>query len=133
MFEEGGIAYVFMNYGIHYLFNVVTNVKAEPDAVLIRALEPVEGIDEMMKRRMKQDEKRITSGPGALSKALGINLEINGENLAGKKRWIEANDSANFRNFSVVKSRRIGIEYAGEHAMLPWRFYIKNNPWVSKP
>jgi DNA-3-methyladenine glycosylase len=133
MFGEGGIAYVFMNYGIHFLFNVVTNIRDEPDAVLIRALEPVEGIDEMMIRRMKQDEKRITSGPGALTRALGINLEINGEDLAGKKCWIEVNDSLNFRNFSVVNSKRIGIDYAGEHAMLPWRFYIKNNPWVSKP
>ena len=133
MFEAGGIAYVFMNYGIHFLFNVVTNEKDEPDAVLIRALQPLEGIDVMKTRRIKKDEKRITSGPGALSKALGIDLSVNGTDLTGNKCWIEADDSLNFGNFKVVKTLRIGIDYAGEHAMFPWRYYIRNNPWVSKP
>ena len=133
MFEAGGIAYVFMNYGIHFLFNVVTNVKDEPDAVLVRALQPLTGLEEMMNRRLKQDEKRITSGPGALSKALGIDLALNGTDLTGNKCWIEENDSLNLGNFKVVKARRIGIDYAGEHAMYPWRYYVRNNPWVSKP
>jgi len=132
MFEEGGVAYVFMNYGIHFLFNVVTNIKEEPDAVLIRGLQPLQGIDIMMARRKKLSDTRITSGPGALSKALGIDLEFNGEDLGGDKIWIEENDRPEFLNFITIKTKRIGIDYAGEHAHLPWRFYIKDNKWVSK-
>ncbi len=132
MFEEGGVAYVFMNYGIHFLFNVVTNIKEEPDAVLIRGLQPLQGIDIMMARRKKLSDTRITSGPGALSKALGIDLEFNGEYLGGDKIWIEENDRPEFLNFITIKTKRIGIDYAGEHAHLPWRFYIKDNKWVSK-
>ena len=133
MFREGGIAYVFMNYGIHYLFNVVTNLENEPDAVLIRALQPLEGIEVMMKRRDKPDPTRITSGPGALSKALGIDLNQNGLNLSGEIVRIEEDDSLNLGGFKIVSSRRIGVDYAGEHARLPWRYYIKNNLWISKP
>ena len=138
MFEAGGIAYVFMNYGIHFLFNVVTNEEDEPDAVLIRALQPLEGIEVMKARRMKQDENRITSGPGSLSKALGIDRGMNGMDLTGNKCWIEENDSLkendslNLGNFKIVNACRIGIDYAGEHAKYPWRYYIRNNPWVSK-
>ncbi len=132
MFRQGGIAYIFMNYGIHFLFNVVTNIEDEPDAVLIRALEPRDGIDTMMKRRNKNDSKRITAGPGALSKALGIDISLNGADLAGEKLWIEENNSPDWIQFRIVKTKRIGIDYAGEHAGLPWRYYIKNNPWVSK-
>lgn len=133
MFEEGGVAYVFMNYGIHFLFNVVVNRKDEPDAVLIRALEPFEGVDVMMMRRKKTTETRITSGPGSLTMALGIDLRHNGEDLTGNKIWIEENDSVYFRKFKIASSRRIGIDYAGEHALLPWRYFYRNNPWISKP
>ena len=83
MFEEGGVAYVFMNYGIHYLFNVVTNIKEEPDAILIRAIQPVSGLETMMVRRNKTTDSRITSGPGALCKAMAIDLSLNGESLFG--------------------------------------------------
>ena len=132
MFEEGGVAYIFMNYGIHYLFNVVTNIINEPDAVLIRGLQPLKGTETMKLRRKKLTDARITSGPGALSKAMGIDLRLNGKSLLENIIWIEENDSINIRNLRVISSRRIGIDYAGEHAMLPWRYYIKDNPWVSK-
>jgi len=133
MFEEGGVAYVFMNYGIHYLFNVVTNIKEEPDAILIRALQPVSGLETMMVRRNKTADSRITSGPGALSKAMAIDLNLNGESLLGEKIWIENDNSLDLSNYNMVSSKRVGVEYAGEHASLPWRFYFKNNPWISKP
>jgi DNA-3-methyladenine glycosylase len=133
MFEEGGVAYVFMNYGIHFLFNVVTNIKEEPDAVLIRSLQPVSGIETMKSRRNKITDSRITSGPGALSKAMAIDLSLNGESLSGDLIWIEEYQSALPDNSQIISTKRIGIDYAGEHASYPWRFYFKNNPWISKP
>lgn len=132
MFCEGGIAYVFMNYGIHYLFNVVTNLGEEPDAILIRGLEPVAGIETMMERRNKSAPARITSGPGALSQALGIDLKLNGKSLQGNEVWIEESNPLNSNKIDVISSTRIGIDYAGKHASLPWRFYVRNNPWISK-
>jgi DNA-3-methyladenine glycosylase len=131
MFMEGGISYVFMNYGIHFLFNVVTNVREEPDAVLIRGLEPLDGKDIMMQRRGKNDLSRITSGPGSLSKAMAIDLNLNGISLMSDRLWIETGNSVPGKD--IVCTRRIGVEYAGEHAKLARRYYLKNNPWVSKP
>jgi len=81
MFETGGVAYVYLCYGIHHLFNVVTNKKGSADAVLIRALEPIEGIEWMMERMKVKSIKRITSGPGKLTKALGIDRTYDGRNL----------------------------------------------------
>ncbi|HLF34255.1 MAG TPA: DNA-3-methyladenine glycosylase [Cyclobacteriaceae bacterium] len=132
MFCEGGIAYVFINYGIHYLFNVVTNLEGEPDAILVRGLEPVSGIETMMARRNKSVPARITSGPGALSQAMGIDLKLNGINLRGNTVWIEDNKSLNSNKMDIISSTRIGIDYAGKHASLPWRFYIRDNVWISK-
>ena len=131
MFESGGISYVYLCYGIHHLFNVVTNQLGKADAVLIRALEPVMGQD-LMKARMKTSSlNRITSGPGKLTKALGINRSHNGKNLEGTEIWIEDMKlSINPKN--IISSPRIGIDYAGEDAMLPWRFTIRDNQWISK-
>jgi len=131
MFEEGGRAYVYMIYGIHYLFNIVTNRTHLADAVLIRSLEPIAGVDIMIKRRAKQSVERITSGPGSLSKALGIDISFYGENLRGRKVWLEYPSHEQLTT-EIVKTTRIGIDYAGEDAKLPWRFYYNNNPWVSK-
>ena len=130
MFESGGISYVYLCYGIHHLFNVVTNQLGKADAVLIRALEPVMGQD-LMKARMKTSSlNRITSGPGKLTKALGINRSHNGKNLEGTEIWIEdMKFSINPKN--IISSPRIGIDYAGEDAMLPWRFTIRDNQWIS--
>lgn len=131
MFESGGLAYVYLCYGIHHLFNVVTNKKGSADAVLIRAIEPVEGIDAMMKRRnMHKAERQLTAGPGVLSQALGIDMKLYGQSLLGKKIWIEEGKIIPDNKIKAV--RRIGIDYAEEDAMKPWRFYIKENEWVSK-
>lgn len=130
MFEAGGVAYVYLCYGIHHLFNVVTNKGGVADAVLIRALEPVEG-EEWMKDRMQvKSAKRITSGPGKLTKALGIDRTFDGKYLNSAEVWIEEGERVSSR--LIVASARIGIDYACKDALLPWRYSIKDNPWVSK-
>ena len=130
MFEEGGRAYVYLCYGIHHLFNVVTNKKGLADAILVRAIEPVEGVSIMMERRkMNIIEKRLTSGPGVLSQALGITIHNNSETLTGDHLWIE--NGQRIPNEKIVETTRIGVDYAGEDALKPWRFYIKENKWVS--
>lgn len=131
MFEEGGVAYVYLVYGIHYMFNVVTSVKGIPNAVLIRALEPVEGLDTMLKRRKKTHMNKITSGPGSLSLAMGINLNLYGHSLQSTKIWID-DPGIQVLTSDIVATNRIGVEYAAEDAFLPWRFYLRNNPWVSR-
>ena len=131
MFETGGRTYVYLCYGIHHLFNVVTNVEGKADAVLIRAIEPVEGLDEMLKRRnMQKSEKRLTAGPGVMSKALGITTDYYGTLLDSSTIWIE--DKAAIDPDLIVSTTRIGVEYAEEDALKPWRFYIKENKWVSR-
>lgn len=131
MYHEGGVAYVYLCYGMHHLFNVITNMKDVPHAVLIRAIQPTHGIDLMLQRRKKNKiDFTLTSGPGSLSKALGITTTNNGTNLCGNKIWIEEN--INLKSKDVIASPRVGVSYAGKDAVLPWRFYIKNNTWVSK-
>ena len=131
MFEAGGIAYVYLCYGVHEMFNVVTNEKGKADAILVRALEPVVGIETMMGRMKTESPRRITSGPGKLTKALGIDRSFNGKQLNGNEIWIE---DQNFKILSrdIVSAKRIGIDYAGKDALLPWRFFLKNSIWVSK-
>ena len=132
MFETGGKAYIYLIYGIHYLFNIVTNKSNSPDAVLIRAIEPISGMDVMMKRRGKNSIERITSGPGNLSKAMGIDKSFYGEDLTGNRVWLEYAPNI-IKNMEITKTTRIGVDYAGDDAKLPWRFYVKDNPWISKP
>jgi DNA-3-methyladenine glycosylase len=130
MFDDGGIAYVYLCYGIHNLFNVVTNKKDKAEAVLIRSLQPMRG-EELMKERMRTTLlKRITSGPGKLTKALGIDRTHNGKNLVSSDLWIE--EGIPVAKKEIVSATRIGIDYAGEDAKLLWRFYLKDNIWVSK-
>ena len=132
MFREGGFAYVYMCYGIHYLFNVVTNREEIPEAVLIRALEPLTGLNEMIARRnIFQNGFHLTSGPGKLTKAMGIGRSFNGKSLLDDEIWIE-DSGMKLASRDIVASERIGIDYAGEDALLPWRFSIKGNAWVSK-
>jgi DNA-3-methyladenine glycosylase len=131
MFKSGGHAYVYLCYGIHNLFNVVTNVEGKADAVLIRALEPLIGETHIQQRMKSASIKRTTSGPGKLSKALGIDRSMNGEYLLGQRVWIEDRGMEVLKN-SIVCSPRIGIDYAEEDADLPWRFTIKGNDWLSK-
>ena len=132
MFGPGGHAYVYMCYGIHFLFNVVTNTEDTADAVLVRALEPHTGIEVMQERRGKLSNRyHLTSGPGKLTRALGIDRQWNGRSLLADDVWISDNGTR-LSNANIVASPRIGIDYAGEDAALPWRFTIKDNPWVSK-
>lgn len=132
MYEEGGKAYVYLCYGIHYLFNITTNKKGLADAVLIRGIEPLEGIDTMLWRRnLIQIKPQITAGPGVLSQALGINKAFYGQSLNGPEIWLE-DRGININNDEIIACPRIGVDYAEEDALLPWRFYIKGNKFVSK-
>jgi DNA-3-methyladenine glycosylase len=132
MFERGGHTYVYLCYGMHYLFNIVTNETDIPEAVLIRAVQPVHGIDEMIARRGNlKNGFHLTSGPGKLTKALGIDRKMNGKFLMGNDVWVEdAGNRVSSRN--IITSPRIGIDYAGEDAHLPWRFTLSGNDWISK-
>jgi DNA-3-methyladenine glycosylase len=132
MFEKGGYAYVYMCYGIHYLFNVVTNRENVPEAVLIRAVEPIAGLEEIRLRRgFLKNDFHLTSGPGKLTKALGIDRSFNGKFLLDDEIWIEETGTK-LAGRNIIASERIGIDYAGEDARLPWRFSVKGNSWVSK-
>lgn len=131
MYAEAGTAYVYICYGIHHLFNVVTNSRDIPHAILIRALDPVNGLSEMLKRRgKKQPDHSLTRGPGSLSTALGISVTLNGISLQDKKIFI-ADDGFISDKKSIGRSARIGVESSGEAAQYPYRFYIKGNPFVS--
>ncbi len=132
MFREGGIAYVYLCYGIHNLFNVVTNRSGEPEAVLIRAVEPEEGIEIMKKRReYKEVKPELTAGPGRLTEALGIDRSHYGTNLQSEPVWIE-DRGKHISASDIDSSPRIGVSYAGEDAKKPWRFTISGNRWVSR-
>ena len=132
MFASGGISYVYLCYGIHHLFNVVVGKKNNPCAILIRGLEPVDGVDIMLKRRNLNNLKNeLTNGPGKLTQALGITTQINRKSLLGNKIWIE-NHNIHILKKDISSSPRIGVDYAGRDAKLPYRFYINNNEWVSK-
>ena len=132
MFEKGGIAYIYLCYGMHHLFNVVVGEKNNPCAILIRGLEPVDGVDIMLKRRNLNNLKNeLTNGPGKLTQALGITTQINRKSLLGNKIWIEDYNLHVIKK-DILSSSRIGVDYAGRDAKLPYRFYINNNKWVSK-
>jgi DNA-3-methyladenine glycosylase len=130
MFAGGGVAYVYLCYGIHNLFNIVTNKTGKAEAVLIRALEPVAGQETMLARMNTKKLNRITSGPGKLTRAFGIDRSLNGISLVNSEITIE--DAALITSKKIVATTRIGIDYAGKDALLPWRFYVKDNEWVSK-
>ncbi len=129
MFGPPGHAYVYQIYGMYFCLNVVTH-RSRPEAVLIRALHPLEGIDVMMKFR-KTKLKNLTNGPGKLCQAMGIDKSLNGADLLGNEIWIEDDENIK-KEFEFVSTARIGIDYAEEYRDIPWRFYIKNDPYVSK-
>lgn len=137
MYGEAGYAYVFIIYGMYDCMNVVTEEKEKPEAVLIRALEPIKGLNAMAEYRFgkkfedlnKREQKNLTNGPGKLCKAMMITRALNGEDLLGESLYItEGNDE----HIEIVTSKRIGIDYAEEATHYPWRFYIKDNKFVSK-
>ena len=133
MFMEGGIAYVYLCYGIHEMFNIVTSVEGQPHAILIRAIQPTDGIDIMqLRRNMPIVKPTITMGPGSVAKALGISRNINAISLQGDTIWIE-DRGLSFADVDIAAVPRVGVNYAGEDAKLPYRFYVKGNSYVSKP
>lgn len=124
MFSLGGISYVYLCYGIHSLFNVVTGPKDLPHAILIRAIQPIIGMQHMLKRRnLKKMQPNLAAGPGTLSVALGINTLHNGESLVGNRIWIEDQGIKIARN-QIISGPRVGVGYAKEYASMPWRFMV---------
>jgi DNA-3-methyladenine glycosylase (3mg) len=131
MYKNGGVAYVYLCYGIHYLFNVVTNVADTPHAVLIRALEPLQGVETMLARTGKKvADYTLTKGPGNVSKALGIATSHTGWDLRSDELFIAA-DGCTPKAKDIIATPRIGVDYAGEDAKLPYRFILNGNPYVS--
>jgi DNA-3-methyladenine glycosylase len=125
MYTQGGTAYVYLCYGIHSLFNVVTNQKNIPHAILIRAIHPTHGIETMLKRRkMKAVKKNLTAGPGTVSEALGIHYSDTGISLLGNKIWLE---DRKFKVYpeNITEGKRVGVDYAGEDADLLYRFILE--------
>ena len=146
MFHEGGRAYIYLCYGIHHLFNVVTAPENTAHAVLIRAVEPIEGVEVMLRRRdlIKQnssqlyqrttkDFQRAATGPGALSQALGLTTKWTGQSFFAPDSpvWVEDRGDVILEN-EIAAGKRIGVDYAGECAEWPWRFWLKNSPFVKK-
>lgn len=129
-YAEGGHVYVFFVYGMYYQLNLVTGLIDTPHVVLIRALEPVEGIEFMRKRRFKMPDKNLTSGPGKLCIAMDIDRSLNGEDLLGDRIWVE--EYKNFPGREIAAGPRVGIDYAEEFAEMAWRFWVTGNEFVSR-
>ena len=130
MFAVGGTAYIFFIYGMYFQFNVVVGAAEVPHAILIRAVEPFENTELMRERRGKMPDKSLTSGPGKLCIALGINKTFNGTDLLADKVWLE--DFKTFAPEEIVAGTRVGIDYAEEFTAKPWRFWLKNNKYISR-
>jgi DNA-3-methyladenine glycosylase len=133
LYSQGGISYVYLCYGMHHLFNVVSSVEGEPHAVLIRAIEPLIGTDIMETRRnMPATKPAISAGPGSAAKALGIDRTFNQKDLTGEEIWIE-DHGIRYGENEIAATPRVGVAYAQEDALLPWRFFVIGNKYVSKP
>jgi DNA-3-methyladenine glycosylase len=138
MFAVGGTVYIFFIYGMYYQFNIVAGEIDAPHAILIRAVEPLDNIEIMRERRSaksknplpKMPDKNLTSGPGKLCIALGIDKTFNNADLLGEKVWLE--EGAEIPDGEIAAGKRIGIDYAAEYAEKPWRFWIKGNKFVSR-
>lgn len=135
MYEDAGTVYVYQTYGIHFMLNFVTQDKNIPEAVLIRAIEPLNQFDKISLHRFGKiyneltsyQKKNITNGPGKLTKALNIDKDLNGNNLFNQSFFVEDDNSI----FDIIIDKRIGIDYAQEAIDFPYRFYIKDNSYVS--
>ena len=128
MYERAGLIYVYFIYGMHWCFNVVTSKKGDPQAVLIRALQPLEGIEVMKRKRGISDTKRLTNGPCKWTKSFGIDSKFSGKDITGDEIFIAKGP----KNFKITKAKRVGIEYATKSKDKLLRFYIESNPFVSK-
>ena len=128
----GGHAYIYTVYNRHALFNIATHDAQHPDAVLIRAIEPIIGLEPMLQRRgLANPVRALTAGPGVLSQALGITPALSGELVTGPHIWFEDHGET-LQDADVVASARVGLAYAGEEAAgLPWRFRLANSKWTS--
>jgi DNA-3-methyladenine glycosylase len=125
MYSKGGVSYVYLCYGIHRLFNIVTNANDIPHAILIRAIYPTKGIEEIIIRRGAKYSDKLCVGPGKVSQALGIDLIHNNISLTGKEIWLQ-DDHVKMNENDIHVGPRIGIDYAGEDAKLPYRFWTTN-------
>jgi DNA-3-methyladenine glycosylase len=130
MYARGGTAYVYFVYGMYHQFNVVTNVADVPHAVLVRALEPVEGVDLMRRRRGGVPPGELTSGPGKLCIALGIDRRLDRADLLGDRIWLEPGRPVS--PAAIAAGPRVGIDYAEDWVARPWRFWLRGNPFVSR-
>lgn len=129
-YGEAGYAYIYLIYGMHNCMNIVTNKASLPESILIRAIEPLEGIEIMKQRRKTENIKILCNGPGKLSQAMGITKEHYGADLCGDVLYLE--EGTSLQKEQILKTKRINIDYAGEAKDYLWRFVIKNNPYVSK-
>lgn len=126
MYAQGGISYVYLCYGMHHLFNIVTGSKDVPQAVLIRAIQPLKGIEEILKRRNATKlSANLCVGPGKITKALGITTQHNAFDLTQGKIWLE-DENVQLKKSQILKGPRIGVDYAGEDAKLPYRFWVRD-------
>lgn len=126
MYAAGGVAYIFLCYGMHHMLNFVTNAKDVPDAVLIRGIQPTHGEELMLKRTGKNRcTPALTDGPGKVCKALGITMSENGTSLFSDRLWVEDRGMVVPDN-QIITGPRVGVDYAGEDAKLPWRFLVQH-------
>ncbi len=130
LYGEGGFAYIFLIYGIYNQLNFAVGKKDVPHCILIRGIEPLDGIEIMRERRGKMPDKNLSSGPGKLCIAFNIDKNFYGEDLLGNKMWLE--EGIKVPKNKIATGKRIGIDYAEEYAEKPWRFWVKDNPFVSK-
>ena len=130
MYGIGGTAYVYFVYGMYNQFNVVTNVQDIPHAILIRALEPVEGIEMMRQRRQAHADRNLTNGPGKLCIAMGIDRRLDRADLMGDRVWLE--EYKRIGRSKIASGPRVGIDYAEDWVHKPWRFWIRENRYVSR-
>jgi len=131
MYTPGGVAYIYLIYGMYHLFNVITHREGQPHAVLVRGIEPLEGIPTMLDRRKKTElTPKLTAGPGILSIALGLKKDQTGTPLTGETIGIE-DWGFTIGADKIIASPRVGVDYAGDHAAWPLRFRVSNSPWTS--
>lgn len=133
MYSEGGLAYMYICYGIHNMLNIVTGKKDSPHAVLIRAIQPTIGLDVIRRRRnLYNQEYRLCQGPGSLAKSLALTRIHNRLNLNGDIIWIEDTDSS-YSDNDIIATARVGVNFEEPYKTIPWRFLVKNNKYVSRP
>ncbi len=129
MFSYGGVAYVYLCYGIHHMFNVVTHSEGEPHAILVRALEPTEGLDLMRKRRKTDKLTALCSGPGKLGMAMGFHTTQSGTSLLGNRIWLEGEPGQVSGN--IAEGPRVGMNFDGFYRTVPWNFRLAGSKFVS--